>query len=101
METEQRSELVKMAAWMRSRAVEVRRHCTARKQAAECMRDANTENLEIAAALSAQLTHRPTKAMTVREAKKFADSNSMIAGRLEAEEVMLLAWAECLEKIAA
>lgn len=96
-----KEDLIKIAAWMRSRAADVRRQCTARRQAAECMRDATGEELKIAAQLTAHLSDRPVKTMTVKAAKQTADTNSLIAGKLEAEEAMLLSWAECLEQMAA
>lgn len=93
-------EMCRAAAWMRSRSEELLRQRNARRAAADCMRNATAKELTDAAQLSQTTTGREFKAMTVKAARKSADADSHIAGKLDAEAQILSAWADRFERIA-
>lgn len=95
----QATELASAARWMRARAADLWRQVSARKQAADSMRDATASELQEAARIRFPSDTRPLKAMTVKEARQYAASNSNIADRLETEAAQLSAWADLLERL--
>lgn len=98
---DQAKELTNIAVWMRTRAADLLRQCSARKQAAACMGAATASELKEAAKLATRTSSRDVKAMTVNDAKESASRDSTIADRLEAEAAKLSAWADLLDRLAA
>lgn len=92
-------EMRRAAAWMRSRSEELLRQRNARRAAADCMRNATAKELTAAAQLAQTTTGRGFKSMTVKAATA-ADADSHIAGKLDAEAVILSAWADRFERLA-
>ncbi len=98
-----RGTLTALTAWLLTEAEARTNSAESRRDTAATMRGATAEELRAAKKTAEQMHGRklPRVSATVESAQKSAEIDERIAAKLENEARQLLAWADCLRKIAA